>query len=94
MFICALVDLFDKAVAEGARHLSGLYTPSSPHPPPPTPTYMKFRSPEVFESIADYFDVYFSLATSQVVAVKLYKLLNTAERLKHNHRNKSFNWCN
>ena len=29
--------------------------------------------------------------TSQVVAIKLYKLLNTAEKLKHNHMNKSFN---
>ena len=36
----------------------------------------------------------FSSAISQVETIKLYKLLNTAEKLKYNHRKKSFNWCN
>ena len=34
------------------------------------------------------------IAVSQVETIKLYKLLNTAEKLKYNHRKKSFNWCN
>ena len=36
----------------------------------------------------------FSSAISQVETIKLYKLLNTTEKLKYNHRKKSFNWCN
>ena len=30
----------------------------------------------------------------QVETIKLYKLLNTAEKLKYNHSKKLFNWCN
>ena len=34
------------------------------------------------------------LAISQVETIKLYKLFNTAEKFKYNHRKKSLNWCN
>ena len=36
----------------------------------------------------------FSSDIAQAETIKLYKLLNTAEKLKYNHRKKSFNWRN
>ena len=59
-------------------------------PPPHPPAYIKLKSIRVNCKLLWYF----SLVTSQVEAIKLYKLLNTAEKLKHNHRKKLFNWCN
>ena len=56
------------------------------HPPPP-PTSLKFISIRVNSKLL-------SLATAQVVAIKLYKLLQTADKVKHNHVTKSFNRCN
>ena len=41
-----------------------------------------------------YQDYILALATAQAVAIKLYKLLNIEEKLKHSHTNKSFNQCN
>ena len=60
------------------------------HSTPLPPAYIKFRRIWVNCKLLWCF----SLATSQVKAIKLYKLLNTAEKLKHNHRKKPFNWCN
>ena len=47
-----------------------------------------------YESFYSSQTINFSSAISQVETIKLYKLLNTAEKLKYNHRKKSFNGCN